>query len=120
MSLDVYLKRKRWVSYDEGKTHTEEYEILYEANITHNLGRMAKEAGIYMACWRPEEICITKAKDLVPLLSAGLKDMKARPDHYKKFNSDNGWGVYDNFVPWVEEYLNACKEFPESLVEASR
>ena len=49
MSLDVYLIRKRWISYDEGKTNTEEEETVYDANITHNLGKMAGEAGIYEA-----------------------------------------------------------------------
>ena len=38
MSLDVYLKRKKWISYDAGKTLTEENETIYDANITHNLG----------------------------------------------------------------------------------
>lgn len=47
MSLDVYLNRKKWISYDAGKTFTEENETIYDANITHNLGKMAGEAGIY-------------------------------------------------------------------------
>lgn len=43
MSLDVYLTAVR---------PTE----VFSANITHNLGEMADKAGIYKACWRPEEI----------------------------------------------------------------
>ena len=35
MSLDVYLTRKKWISYDAGKTLTEEDETVYDANITH-------------------------------------------------------------------------------------
>ena len=42
MSLDVYLNRKRYLSYDEGKTYTEDNENVYWANITHNLGKMVK------------------------------------------------------------------------------
>ena len=38
-----------------------EPEGAYSANITHNLGKMAEEAGIYKHLWRPEEIGITKA-----------------------------------------------------------
>lgn len=49
MSLDVYLTRKKWVSFDEGKTFTEEMEDLYCDNITHNLNTMAEKAGIYEA-----------------------------------------------------------------------
>ena len=29
MSLDVSLVRTKWVSYDEGKTHTKEDEYVY-------------------------------------------------------------------------------------------
>jgi hypothetical protein len=46
--------------------------------------------------------------------------MKARPKHYEKFNSSNGWGMYHNFIPWIEEYLKALKEFPEAQVVCDR
>ena len=140
MSLDVYLTRKKWVSYDAGKTLTEEEEEVYDANITHNLGKMAGEAGIYEALWRPhrlkdgynipereheaewkfEEENKTTAKDIIPLLEKGLADLKARPKHFEKFNSPNGWGIYEHFVPFVENYLEACKEYPDAIISVSR
>lgn len=120
MGLDIYLTRKKWISYDECKTHTEESEELYWGNITHNLTRMADEAGIYKALWRPEEIDKTKAGEIVELLEKGLADLKARPEHFQKFNSPNGWGIYEHFVPFVEKYLNACKENPDAIIEVSR
>ena len=120
MSLDVYLNRKRYLSYDEGKTYTEDDEQVYCANITHNLGKMAGEAGIYEALWRPEEIGKTKASEIVELLEKGLADLKARPEHFEKFNSLNGWGMYEHFVPFVEKYLEACKEYPDAIIEVSR
>jgi len=120
MSLDVSLTRKYHVSYDNGRTMEEKEEVLFDANITHNLGEMADKAGIYYACWRPEEIGATKAKDILPFLKKGYSDLKARPDYFKQFDSPNGWGLYKNFLPWVEEYLNACREYPESTIWASR
>lgn len=120
MSLDVYLTRKKWISYDGGKTHTVETETVYEANITHNLGEMANEAGIYIHLWRPKEIGITKAKELIAPLTKGLADMKARPEHYEQFNAPNGWGLYKHFVPWIEEYLEAAKEYPDTNIVVSR
>lgn len=120
MSLDVSLNRKKWTSYDEGKTWTEESERIYSANITHNLGNMADEAGIYYALWRPEEIGKTKAGEIVELLEKGLADLKARPEHFETFNAPNGWGTYKHFVPFVEKYLAACKEYPEATIEADR
>jgi len=92
----------------------------YSANITHNLGRMAGEAGIYKALWRPEEIGIDTAKQLINPLSAGLVLLKAKPDHFKQFNPENGWGTYEGLVNFVSEYLDACKAYPEASVSVSR
>jgi len=120
MSLDVSLYRKLYLSSDEGKTYVEKDECVYDANITHNLGRMADEAGIYYALWRPEEISKTKAIEIVELLEKGLADLKARPKHFETFNSPNGWGMYKHFVPFVEKYLEACKEYPDAVISISR
>lgn len=95
-------------------------KIVFDANITHNLGKMATEAGIYQACWRPEEIGITKAGQLIPLLTEGLKALKERPDYFIQFDSPNGWGKYVDFVPWLEEYLQACINNPDANVSVSR
>jgi hypothetical protein len=56
----------------------------------------------------------------VPLLEAGLAKLKADPAHFAKFNAENGWGLYEHFVPFVENYLAACKEHPEAEVSVSR
>lgn len=120
MSLDVGLTRKKWVSYEEGKPGEMESESVYDANITHNLGQMAEAAGIYKALWRPEEIEKFKAGEIVELLENGLADLKARPNHFETFNAPNGWGTYKHFVPFVEKYLAACKEYPEARIEVSR
>jgi len=111
MSLDVMLT---------DPTATYETDDLYWANITHNLGTMADKAGIYKALWRPEEINKEFAKDIVPLLEDGLEDLKNRPEHFKQFNSKNGWGMYEHFVPFVEKYLEACKEYPNAKISISR
>jgi hypothetical protein len=107
MSLDVYLTRVQ---------PTE----VFDANITHNLGAMAEEAGIYKHLWRPEEIGITKAWQLVEPLQKGLELMKSDPARFEKFNSPNGWGLYHNFVPWIEKYLAACIEYQDADVRVSR
>lgn len=95
-------------------------KTIYTDNITHNLGQMAKEANIYTVLWRPEELGYIKAEQIIKSLELGLKDLKNRPEYFKQFNSSNGWGMYENFVPFVEKYLNACKENPNALVKADR
>lgn len=140
MSLDVSLYRNYLVSYDEGKTLEPRREEVYSANITHNLNKMADEAGLYEALWRPhrlkpgydipeddhkaeweyEDNNPVRAHEIIEIIEKGLADMKARPKHYEKFNSPNGWGMYEHFVPFIEKYLAALKEFPEAQVVCDR
>lgn len=122
MSLDVYLKRKEPIEKECihcGSTY-KEYEEVFEANITHNLGTMADKSGIYQYLWRPDELNITEAKELIEPLTKGLKDMKERPEYYKQFEASNGWGLYKHFVPWIEKYLEACIEYPDAIINVSR
>lgn len=107
MSLDVYLTKRK------------ETEV-YWGNITHNLNTMAEKAGIYKELWRPDEIGITKAGQLIEPLEKGLKRLKKNPAKFKKYDSPNGWGLYEHFVPFVEKYLSACKENPTAKVSVSR
>ena len=105
------------VKFEQGENEINE---VYSANITHNLNNMAGEAGIYEHLWRPDEIKITKAKELIEPLRQGLHNLKSDPERYKKFNPENGWGSYDGLVKFVENYLNACYEYPDADVEVSR
>jgi hypothetical protein len=140
MSLDVTLYRNYHVTYDGGKTLEPQRECLYTDNITHNLGKMADAAGLYEALWRPyrlkegynipendyqaeykfEEDNPVKAHEIIEIIEKGLADMIARPVYYKTFNSSNGWGIYKHFIPFIEKYLEALKEYPEAFVECSR
>ena len=107
MSLDVYLKEVRPA-------------VVYERNITHNLNKMADEAGIYECLWRPDEIGVTKATQLVEPLRKGLALLIAEPDRFKQFNPVNGWGDYEGLVNFVQDYLSRCEENPNAEVEVSR
>jgi hypothetical protein len=91
---------------------------VFSANITHNLAKMADAAGIYQHLWHPDQLGIKKAKELIEPLTEGLRKMRADPVHYMQFDAKNGWGTYRDFVPWIEEYLEACKENPEAEVTA--
>jgi hypothetical protein len=107
MSLDVYLKVVK---------PTE----VYSANITHNLGDMADAAGIYKELWRPEEISIGQARQLIEPLKAAIARLNSDPDKFRRLNPENGWGSYVGFLKFCEEYLKACEENPDASVEVSR
>lgn len=145
MSLDItlYGEGKSKVCYcaECGHEHTKvEREMFYSCNITHNLNAMADAAGIYEALWRPHRLKEgynipegdyslegkfesenpVYAREIIGKLGLGLDLLKKDPEYFKKYNSPNGWGLYDNFVPFVEGYLNACIEYPDALVYISR
>ena len=119
MSLDVYLTAARPTEVFSYLTAVRPTEV-YWRNITHNLNNMATGAGMYEALWRPEEINVTKAEQLVPLLEAGLETLRSDPERFKKFNPENGWGNYEGLVDFVESYLHACKENPDAEIRVCR
>jgi hypothetical protein len=107
MSLDIYLTVVR---------PTE----VFETNITHNLSAMAAEAGIYQHLWRPEEIGIATAGQLIDPLRSAIALMEAEPERFKAHNPSNGWGSYEFFIPWLKELLVACEQNPDATIKVSR
>lgn len=124
MSLDVYLTvpcepKRCWCRC--GHEHMDPTpDEVFSNNITHNLNAMAGEAGIYEALWRPEEIGITKASQLIDPLTNGLDLLRSDPQRFKRHNPPNKWGDYDGLVDFVCEYLKACRAHPEADVSVSR
>ena len=88
----------------------EDSGTVYHANITHNLNTMAGKAGIYRHLWRPEELGITKAEQLIDPLKAGLTRLMTNRSFFIEFNPPNGWG----------KYLEACEQYPQADVSVSR
>jgi len=107
------------MSLDFSLTKIQQTEV-FSSNITHNLGKMADKAGIYYALWRPEEKGWKAASEIIPILEKGIKKLKAKPEYYKKFDAENGWGLYEHFVPFVEDILYNCKKYPDAIISVSR
>jgi len=107
MSLDVYL------------TAADGSE-LYSRNITHNLGKMAEEAGIYECLWRPDENGITHARQIIEPLAAGVTLLTTEKARFEAMNASNGWGKWAHFLPFCADYLQACRDHPDALVSVCR
>lgn len=107
MSLDVYLE-------------SESGEALYERNITHNLNQMAKAAGIYDCLWNPNETGITHANQIIEPLSIGTAKLATQKRVFEEFNAPNGWGMWEHFLPFCADYLQACRDYPDALVRVSK
>ena len=107
MGLDVYLK--------EVKPCT-----IWAIGITHNLTAMAEAAGLYECMWRPEEICITLASQMIHPLRCGIAVMEQHKEKLEKLNPENGFGNYEFLLSVAQRYLAACEEHPNATVEACR
>lgn len=66
------------------------------------------------------------ARIIEPYLYKGLNLLRAQPDYYKTFepapdpHTGKPWGQYVNFLPWIEKYLVACRDWPDAIVRVSR
>lgn len=139
MSLDIYFfkngfdiqKSRRDIdtAYTKLQAIKEELEqlegdykeaTLSNLSVTHNLNNMAKAVGLYEVLWRPEEIGITTASQMIAPLEKGIKELTANPKKYKAFNPPNGWGDYDIFVEFCKSVLRDCREYPDATIEVGR
>ena len=89
---------------------------VFAGNITHNLVPMAKKVGLYYVLWRPDELGIKDAGDLIDCLGNGLVLLKSDPERFKKLNPTNGWGDYELLVKFCEDYLEQCKTHPDARI----
>ncbi len=112
MSLDISLYAFRKIN-------------VFELNITHNLAKMASVVDIdgrslYYYMWKPKDLGIRHAGQLVVPLKKGLEILKDDPEKFKKYNPPNGWGSYDKLVFNVLQLIQACEEDPYADISTSR
>lgn len=108
MSLDI------WGSISTGGEATVE---VWSFNITHNLNRMWQWAGCYDALYNSEG---RTARDVLPALRDALESLRTRPEEARIYSASNGWGTYDQAVPWLERVIEACEKHPATVIGVSR
>lgn len=89
---------------------------VYSCNITFNVANMAKESGLYDALFDPDSMLYEKAGDIIPVITEGLKELLMKPEKYKKLESPNGWGTYEQFLMFVNNYKEACIRNPDAKI----
>lgn len=104
MSLDICLKVVKEVK-------------VFDANFTHNVTSMWRKAGVYDALYNSEGMT---AFEVLPYLRGGLDDMRAKPDEYAALDAPNGWGTYNNALPWLERLVAAFEEMPNGIIGVSK
>jgi hypothetical protein len=99
---------------------------VYDGNITHNLGQMARQVHVgnaltlYDVMWRPDEHGMKFARDIADYLDVGFNVLLSEPSFFSTFNPENGWGSYEGLVDFVYEYRRACWDNPDATIGVSR
>jgi len=126
MSLDIYLSDKELkkceceCSHCGNKHHYETTDLLFHRNITHNLGQMAAECGVYPYIWRHDENGVKKASDLIEPVEKAIAELHSNPEKYKKLEPKNKWGTYTTFFNFLNELYLVCNQYPEAIVEVCK
>ena len=112
-------------------------EVL-RINITHNLAKMASKvplewtdtqtgqyfnSDLYNVLWRPEEVFVDTVISLEMLtkpLEIGLKYLLSHEKQLSKYNPENGYGHYEDFVYCLPQYIRACYKWPNAILEIDR
>lgn len=116
---------------DEINETTYEDDEYFHLNLTHNLTEMAGKCTILGSCstkvtgelslydlmWHPEEnLGITKPTlGYITDLMECYKKLLQKPEYFKQFNPENGWGSYDQLLKGVKGYLSALQSIPDDL-----
>jgi hypothetical protein len=92
--------------------------VVGEFNITHNLTTMAEKLGVYQALWRPEELEITHAWELVPYLEYAIFELEVHPEYYAQWNASNGWGKVEDLLRLMKEVLKCCSNNMDAEIKS--
>lgn len=117
MSLDIDFYLTTTTLKGESKQ-----TIVGEFNWTHNLGDMAEAANIRQLLWLQRtkyDHAVYQAYQIYAELRPALQHMKENPEFYKQFDSENGWGIYDDFIPILDDLLKVCEDYPTANVRVS-
>ena len=107
MSYDIYL------TVDTGGP--EPAQVGNDWNFTSNCAPMWRAAGIDFAA-----ISGSTAYWVTPYLELAIENLKADPDRFRAMNAANGWGIYDQLIPALEELLAEWRRHPMATVSVSR
>lgn len=106
MSYDISLE------IDTGNSELQ--EVVEIGNYTYNCSGMFVRANSKRLSLRElHGMTCTKAE---PILAEVVENMQKNPAEYKAMNPENGWGSYDTFLPYLENFLKQCRANPKCKI----
>jgi hypothetical protein len=105
------------MSYDIRMTvdHGDGYKTrVADFNVTYNLAPMFRAAGLPESVRSLYGLSGTEAQDLLRETRAR---MRRKPDYFKTFNPENGWGSYDLALRLLKEMYVMTRLHPRAVIE---
>ena len=101
MSYDIALYRK-------GQKNKKRIYYNYDGNITYNVCKMLEVAfgDKHLKKWN-DMSCDKFFRDL----EKGYIDMIRKPEKYRKYNSQNGWGTYETTLSAIKKLYESIQEY---------
>lgn len=97
-------------------THDDRYTSHFEVgNMTYNIRPMFRAA--VGASFRDFH-GMTCAQAL-PFVMFAWQQMKRRPDEFRKVEASNGWGTYDQFMPFLTKFYVMLRLHPTGIIRIS-
>lgn len=112
MSLDIWLE----MPLDTGGPEPVRVTLL-DMNFTHNVTGMWSLIGVYDALYMSNGDVAGKH---IEALERGVKFMLDHPDECRKHNAPNGWGTYEQALPWLQEVLDGFRKHPKATIRISK
>lgn len=115
----------------EEKTY--ESDTYFHINLTHNLTDMAAKCKVdpynncitiygekptlYDLLWHPKEILgiVKPNMEYVEGLVSCYRKLLEDAEYFQKFNSDNGWGTYEQLLRRTKEYIKALTSISDNF-----
>lgn len=92
---------------------------LESLNITNNLIDFAIALNCYECIWKPKNLNIITAYQLLPHLYEAYYNVIKYGDIYLSLLPKNGWGTKEQFLNFIDQYIEACITYPNTLIETS-
>lgn len=116
IKIKLYGKMIFKEDFQTGEIIKEKRTIYYDI-LPKNSKTLLIRADLYDVMFEPKNLNIIVAKDAIPYLKKGLKELLTKEKYYKSFNNLKNKGKYEDIVDFIINLMEECKSFPEAYYE---
>ena len=93
---------------------------VYTTSVHNNFNLLIESLGIYQHLWRPDELNITHARQLIAPLESALENLEFNKEKYRKHEPPGMCGKIELFIIFLKNLLESCKQHPNATISVCR